>query len=398
VKEVRFIDLFAGIGGFRLGFERAAQSRGIAPSCVFTSEIKKDAIGVYERNFGGKVSGDITKIDSGDIPDFDVLLGGFPCQAFSMAGARRGFNDTRGTLFFEIARILRDKKPWGFILENVEGLKYHDGGNTIAVIEGILRDLGYYFVWLILDAQDFGLAMRRRRIFFIGTRSGVPVHTYRVSKRIKFGDIREWGLPVQMDGITEILWKTYGKDLAGKRHNTKGGPSFLREWDDKISGEIKGKLSKEEWAFMDRIVQLRKTGGATVERVLSTWSGGDLGGIIDKLISLGYIKDVKGEYRICGGTLVQGYWYFLGDREICPTVTAMDANRIGVIEDEGIRQMSNLELKRLFGFPDEFDVSGVKKDRLNNYVFDLFGNSIAVPCVESVAGALLDRGFRDGIF
>ena len=127
MNTLKFIDLFAGIGGIRLGFEQACKDRDIIAKCVFTSEIKPYAIDVLKQNHPNEeINGDITQISEKDIPDFDVLLGGFPCQAFSSAGKRLGFEDTRGTLFFDIERILKEKQPKGFILENVEGLVNHD--------------------------------------------------------------------------------------------------------------------------------------------------------------------------------------------------------------------------------------------------------------------------------
>ena len=126
-KKIKFIDLFAGIGGFRIGFEKACKKNNIESECVFTSEIKKNAIEIYKDNFNDEnIFGDITKIDAKNIPKFDVLLAGFPCQAFSTAGVRRGFLDTRGTLFFDIERIVKFHLPKAFILENVEGLVSHD--------------------------------------------------------------------------------------------------------------------------------------------------------------------------------------------------------------------------------------------------------------------------------
>ena len=132
---LRFIDLFAGIGGIRYGLELAAKEKGLKPVCVFTSEIKPYAVKVLHENHPKEtITGDITKVDTKNIPDFDILCAGFPCQAFSSAGKRQGFADTRGTLFFEVERILRDKRPKGFILENVKGLVNHDGGKTLQVI------------------------------------------------------------------------------------------------------------------------------------------------------------------------------------------------------------------------------------------------------------------------
>ena len=132
---IKFVDLFAGIGAIRLGLEQACQSLGFKSECVLTSEIKTSAIQVYQENFQqDKMWGDITTISTQQIPDFDILLAGFPCQPFSSAGTRQGFLDTRGTLFFEIERILKDKSPFGFLLENVEGLVQHDDGRTLTTI------------------------------------------------------------------------------------------------------------------------------------------------------------------------------------------------------------------------------------------------------------------------
>lgn len=160
--------MFAGIGGFRLGIENAANKLNIPVKCVFSSEIEKNAMFVYEKNFGEKPHGDITKIQSVDIPDMDILCGGFPCQSFSIAGKRRGFDDTRGTLFFEIARIARDKRPKILFLENVKGLLNHDQGRTFGTILYTLDELGYDVEWQVLNSKDFGVPQNRERTFIIG--------------------------------------------------------------------------------------------------------------------------------------------------------------------------------------------------------------------------------------
>lgn len=162
-NKFTFIDLFAGIGGIRLGFE------SVGGSCVFSSEFDEDACKTYEANFGEHPAGDITKIEASIIPDFDILLGGFPCQAFSIIGKKEGFaNETCGTLFFDIERILKEKKPKAFMLENVRNLTAHDGGNTFKVIISHLEALGYHVYSKVLNALDYGVPQKRERIIIVG--------------------------------------------------------------------------------------------------------------------------------------------------------------------------------------------------------------------------------------
>ena len=169
-KTLRFIDLFCGIGGFRVAANQVCAERGLTPECVFSSDIDPDAQTAYEANFGERPHGDITQIPADAVPDHDILFGGFPCQAFSICGDRRGFGDTRGTLFFEIARILEAKRPAAFVLENVKQLATHDNGVTIRVIHDTLCKLGYHAQHRVLNALDFGLPQKRERAFIVGFR------------------------------------------------------------------------------------------------------------------------------------------------------------------------------------------------------------------------------------
>ena len=157
-----FIDLFAGIGGIRLPFQE------LNGRCVFSSEWDTQAQRTYLANFGEIPAGDITLIDAACIPDFDILLGGFPCQPFSQAGLHKGFQDTRGTLFFEIERIIAAKRPHAFLLENVKQLQGHDKGRTLKVILDHLKTLHYHVDTKILTASDFGLPQKRARIYIVG--------------------------------------------------------------------------------------------------------------------------------------------------------------------------------------------------------------------------------------
>lgn len=175
-KKITFIDLFAGIGGFHYAFHN------LGAECVFVSEWDEHARKTYRANFERispnifiddvektAFAGDITKVDANDIPDFDIITGGFPCQPFSQAGLKKGFNEIRGTLFFDIARIIKAKQPEAFFLENVRGLLAHDGGKTFATIKKVLtEELGYNFYYKVIKASDYGVPQHRPRLFMVG--------------------------------------------------------------------------------------------------------------------------------------------------------------------------------------------------------------------------------------
>ena len=162
--------MFAGIGGFRHGLEKAGFK------CVWANEIDKYACKIYRKNFGDKelFEGDIRTVDAISIPDHDLLCAGFPCQSFSIAGKRGGFEDIRGILFFEIARIVSVKRPKLLLLENVKGLLSHDSGRTFGTILTTLSDLGYFLEWQVLNSKDFGVPQNRERVFIVGHLGGIP--------------------------------------------------------------------------------------------------------------------------------------------------------------------------------------------------------------------------------
>lgn len=177
MKNFTFIDLFAGLGGFRLALEEHGGE------CVFSSEIDKYAQETYKDNFGEYPSGDIQEIDAKDIPEHDILCAGFPCQPFSLAGMRKGFEDTRGTLFFDIERIIKEKKPKIVFLENVAGLVSHDKGKTLKVIENQITELNYVFEWRLINAKEYGVPQNRNRWYFIA------IHKDIYNKKIDFDNI-----------------------------------------------------------------------------------------------------------------------------------------------------------------------------------------------------------------
>ena len=192
--DIKFIDLFAGIGGFRMGFEKAGFS------CVFSSEFNPACQKVYQSNYGELPKGDITKIAAKDIPDFDILCAGFPCQPFSICGKKLGFNDTRGTLFFDVCRIIKEKEPKVVVLENVKHLINHDKKKTFNVILSTLSELGYSVNYKILDSSKFGVPQSRERILIIGSKDA----------QFDFDDLQEQPpLPIRSiieeEGVFECL-------------------------------------------------------------------------------------------------------------------------------------------------------------------------------------------------
>ena len=178
-KPITFIDLFAGIGGIRIAFERAGGE------CVFTSEWDEPCKVMYEANFGEMPYGDITKVVAQDIPDHDILTGGFPCQSFSIIGHGKGFADIRGTLFFDVERILKAKQPRAFLLENVRQLVSHDKGRTFKVILEKLEDLGYFVHYKVLNGLDFGVPQKRERIMIVGFKENHPFEFPKSGREIK---------------------------------------------------------------------------------------------------------------------------------------------------------------------------------------------------------------------
>lgn len=324
-----FIDLFAGIGGFRI----AMQSLG--GKCVFSSEWDREAKKTYRLNFGEEPFGDITKDEIKKlIPDgFDILCAGFPCQAFSIAGRRGGFEDTRGTLFFDVAEIIRKKKPKAIFLENVKGLINHDRGRTLETILNVLRakeeDGGLnYFVPepQIMNAKNFGVPQNRERIFIVGFRKDLKIENFKYpnphSERKVFGDVKEEEVP----STKYFLSTRYLQTLRNhkERHESKGnGFGFEIIPDDSIANAI-------------------VVGGMGRER---------------NLVYDDRITDYKPETKIKG-----------------------EVNR------EFIRKMTPREWARLQGFPDEFrirvsDASAYKQ----------FGNSVAVPAVRATAVKILQK-------
>jgi len=211
---MKFIDLFAGIGGIRLGFEE------FFGECVFSSEIDIHAQATYEANFKEKPSGDITQINEKDIPSFDILLAGFPCQPFSYAGLKKGFDDTRGTMFFHIARIIDYHRPKVIFLENVKALKTHDRGKTLEKINNTLNEFGYTVYYEVLNARNFGLPQNRERIYIVAFLGNIHFNFPNgVVQYTRLGNILDKEVPEKYT-ISDLLWS--GHKRRKLEHKQKG--------------------------------------------------------------------------------------------------------------------------------------------------------------------------------
>lgn len=243
--DYTMIDLFAGIGGTRLGFQLTGRTKS-----SFSSEIDKFAVKTYEANYGDTPKGDITLIDEKDIPDHDILVGGFPCQAFSQAGKKLGFEDTRGTLFFEIARILKEKRPKAFLLENVKNLKGHDKGRTFKTIEHTLKELDYKVYNILFKAKDFGVPQNRERIYIVGFDKR-KVKNYSDFKfpeppmtETRLGDILESSVSDKYT-ISDTLWQGHQRRKAEHKKNGNGFGYSLFNTDSPYTNTISARYYKD---------------------------------------------------------------------------------------------------------------------------------------------------------
>lgn len=420
-KKARFIDLFSGIGGIRKGFELACKELGIESECVFTSEIKPYAIDVFKQNHPNEqIAGDITQIEASDIPDFDFVLAGFPCQAFSAAGKRLGFEDTRGTLFFEVERIIKEKKPYGFVLENVEGLVNHDKkkpkdkmGRTLTLILKHLEALGYKTNWRVLNAKNFGVPQDRKRIYIVGTKKEKPnLDNFDVNQRI-LSDVIENGLPTSNSPFVKKILTHYSiSELSGKSIKDKrGGENNIHSWDI----EYKGAISSEQKRLLNTMLKERRKKKwaeeygidwmdgmpLTIEQIRTFFDCDDLEVMLEDLVAKKYLrkehpKKKDGNRRIPDEALPLGYNIVAGKMSfevgkildangIAPTLVAMDMQHLFVIDGNGLRPLSLREGLRLFGYPDDYKFEVSIQDG-----YDLLGNTVVVPVIKEVSKRVLN--------
>lgn len=434
--KLKFIDLFAGLGGIRLGFEQACQDRGIETECVLTSEIKPYAIQTLKHNHHHEnFAGDIFQVKNEDIPSFDFLFGGFPCQPFSASGKRNGFADTRGTLFFEIERIIKHHQPKGFILENVEGLVKHDlenkhdeiGRTLKTILDKLENELGYQVSWKVLDSVNFGVPQSRKRVFIVGTKNEkVSLDNFEPTFKV-LNDVLEKGKPTMDTDFTKKLLshftveELYGKSIKDKR----GGENNIHSWDIGVKGEC----TKDQINLLNRLFKERRKKQWAIEIGID-WMDGmpltlsqiesffpinnlfesvDVKALLDDLVEKGYIKfehpkklvseitengaitsRMYDETKPKGYNIVTGKLSFevnkiLNPFEIAPTLVATDMVKIVVPDGKGIRKLTIREGLRIFGYPENYEIP-VKE----SLAFDLLGNTVVVPVIKAVAERVLD--------
>lgn len=420
-STIKFVDLFAGIGGIRKGFELACEDKGFHTKCVFTSEIKSYAVKVLKQNHPDEeIAGDITLVDAKSIPDFDFLLAGFPCQAFSAAGKRLGFNDMRGTLFFDVERILKEKRPYGFILENVEGLVNHDRqnkddkiGRTLTTILERLESLDYQISWRVLNAKYFGVPQERKRIYIVGTKKERPnLDSFDYFSRT-LSDVLEKGINTTDSKFTRILLKNYSvEELLGKSIKDKrGGSNNIHSWDI----GLKGPVSKNQKELLNTMMtERRKKKWAeeygidwmdgmplTLSMIRSFYDVPNLDEMLEDLVRKKYVckeypkrkignrreqdSSLPLGYNIVAGKMSYEVSKILDPSKIAPTLVAMDMRHLFVPDGDGIRPLTLREGLRLFGYPDDF-----KFDVSVDEGYDLLGNTVVVPVIREVAKRVID--------
>lgn len=419
---LKFIDLFAGTGGIRLGFEQAAAKLNIKTKCVFSSEIDKKAAESYILNFNENPLNDITSISESDIPDFDVMLAGFPCQSFSYAGNRLGFSDTRGTLFFDIERILKAKKPKYFLLENVRGLTTHDKGRTFQVIIDSLNSLGYSTEYLLLNSSNFNVPQNRVRIYIVGVLDNsinislkscvgsADTHRYKKDQKLlqsslfddyekpkSVSDILEKKVDkkyICTDNFISNLSKVVGNDfenLHGYRLIDYRGGRSIHSWEL----GLKGDCTPEEINFMNILIanRRRKIFGThqdgkslNKEQIQTFYDSPDFDLVTKGLLEKGYLSLLDGRYNPVAGNMSFEVFKFLEPDGISITLTASDCNRLGIVQKNTPRRITPRECARLQGYPDSYKL-------LNDdaAVYKQMGNAVSVPVIKAVLLDLLSN-------
>jgi len=412
-RIIKYIDLCCGIGGFRIGLQQfqTDMENKYKFQCVFSADIKPDALKIYNLNFHEDLKKtDIYHIDISTIPAFDLLCCGFPCQPFSTAGNKRGFDDSRGGMIFKILEICKHHRPETFILENVSNLQTLEKGQYIQQIQKMFTDVGYHISYRKLNGLDFGVPQSRERVFIIGSTE----HTVDISKLIGMSHptlktiIEYTAKYTDIDKLfaERLLYLHRQKNIFGhKVQDKRGGDTNIHSWDIDYNGE----LSQDEKELMTKIMRERRKkhwalkknipwmdGMPLTELDIKTfYDNSNLRTMLHNLVKLGYLKlekckdlvdrkriykeDSERGYNICKGKLSFPVSRILDPEGVSPTLTATDCCKLVVIIDDiYMRKLTALELKRLCGYPDEFKMT----ESVNMY--DLFGNTLMPPIVRQL--------------
>lgn len=426
-RVLKFVDLFAGIGGIRLGLESALNALGVRHSCVFSCEIDKKARETYEMNFGETPFPDVRQVDN--LPEHDILLAGFPCQAFSYAGKRLGFGDTRGTLFFEIERLLTnaEHKPQYLLLENVRGFFTHDGGRTFKTVINRLESLGYFTEALLLNSSDHGVPQNRVRVYIVAKLNSKPQtsivsslgaadsHKYK-KNAFQRGLFDHSKSPLTVKDILEpsvhskyhcsekfisMLKDALPDNNLDKLHGVRlidyRGGNSLHSWDL----GLKGKCTDEERSFMNALIENRrkkcfgteKDGKKlTRDQIVTFWDKPALEKTIQSLIAKGYLSESNGGLNPVAGNMSFEVFKFLDPESISITVVSSDANRLGVVQNGIPRRITPRECARLQGFPDFF-----KLHPNDGRAYHQLGNSVSVPVITKILTDVLSKDLHTSL-
>ncbi|MCL1475038.1 DNA (cytosine-5-)-methyltransferase [Argonema antarcticum] len=416
MQKLRFIDLFCGIGGMRLGFEYAAHSLNYQTECVLSSEINPDAQLVYKHNFGHTPLGDIQFI--AELPEHDFLLAGFPCQSFSYAGKKAGFGDTRGTLFFEIMRLVDTHKPKALIFENVRGLYTHERGRTLETIKHEIQKRGYSFNVFLLNSSNFNLPQNRVRIYILGILDAKPQfglisdlgakdsHSYNYEqlslfyphrKNVTVADILEDNPDSKYDcspNFVKVLKRLVKDDfskLNGVRLIDYRGGNSIHSWEMGLRGEC----SSDEIELMNLFILKRRNKEfgrhqdgklLTREQIASFFAHSQLDEILESLVAKKYLQIVNGKYKPVSGNFSFEVYKFLDPNKISVTIVASDANRLGVYHQNRVRRITPREAARLQGFPDSFILHSD-----DDKTYYQMGNSVSINVVKAVAQEVISK-------
>lgn len=405
----------------RLAFEQAAQSFRFETECLLSSEINKDAQSVYQTNFAHSPLGDVRQIEQ--LPEHDFLLAGFPCQSFSYAGKKAGFGDTRGTLFFEIMRLIDISKPKAFIFENVRGLLTNDAGKTIETIKHEITKRGYSFNIFLLNSAYFNLPQNRVRVYIVGILDAKPKfnlvsdsgfkdsHSYNPQQLSLFSDNKQL---IKVANILEdepeakydcsskfvtALQRVLKDDLQrlhGIRLIDYRGGNSLHSWELGLRGDC----SKDEIALMNLFILKRrnKSFGSeqdgkllTKEQIATFYKHPELDKLLESLVTKNYLKLTAHKYKPVAGNFSFEVYKFLDPTKIAITIVASDANRLGIYHNNRIRRITPREAARLQGFPDSF-----RLHPNDDKAYYQLGNSVSINVVKAVAEEVIGNTFNFG--